>query len=520
MSNAKRILHNTVLLTVTAFIIRTVSVSFNVYLTNKIGADGIGLFQLIFAVYATAITFASAGVRLASTRLTADNNVLGRQSNRQIIFCCLIYSLICGVISAVLLLLGVNKIGSSWIGDVRSIPSIKMLCLGLPFVSLAEALNGYFTSVGKLVRFTGIQLFEQIFKIAVTVIALKNSDVNDIASSCRAVTFGIATSEIFAFVCTYILYRFSCEKDKEKESMRGIFSRLLKISLPIAIGSEMRSILVTVEHLLIPVGFKKSGSNSQAALSTYGVIHGMSLPLVLYPSALLSSLSGLLVPEISANHIAGNKTRISYMISRVLHITLIFSIGTAGIMYFNAEKLSLAVYGNTEPAFYIRILSPLIPIMYTDMSVDGMLKGLDRQVSYMKYNLIDASICVVLVYLLVPISAVKGYIIVVFISETVNFYLSFRMLTRVSEVKIELFKDILIPLLCVISANLLKNILFSFTPELYSAKASATIEIVFSITAYCVLLLAFRVVDREETAWIKNIIKPKKVLKTAKGTHD
>ena len=78
-------------------------------------------------------------------------------------------------------------------------------------------------------------------------------------------------------------------------------------------------------------------------------------------------------------------------------MTLLFSIGTAGIMYFSADMLSEAFYSDNEAGFYIRVLSPLIPVMYMDMSVDGMLKGLDQQMSYMKYNIIDATSCVVLV---------------------------------------------------------------------------------------------------------------------------
>ena len=64
----------------------------------------------------------------------------------------------------------------------------------------------------------------------------------------------------------------------------------------------------------------------------------------------------------------------------------------------------------------------------------------------MRYNIIDASICVVLVYLLVPIFSVKGYVIVVFVSEIINFILSFRRLTKVSDVNISFFKDIFIPI--------------------------------------------------------------------------
>ena len=506
MTNAKKLLTNTLLLTATAFLMKTVDVSFNVYLSNRIGADGIGLFQLITAVYGMAITFSVAGIRLAAMRLVADNIALGKYNDRQIMRRCLIYSIVCGTVIAVILSGFADLIGSKWIGDIRSVPSLKVLSLSLPFVSMSAALNGYFTSVKKIVRYTAVQLAEQIFKISVTVFALKNALSRGLEASCVAIVFAITSAEFFSLLCSYTLYRLSVCKPKQKEKGRDIWKRLFRISIPDTVGSEMRSILMTVEHLLIPVGFRKSGCNPQSALATYGVIHGMSLPLVLYPSALLSSLSGLLVPEISALHISGNKPRINYMIARVLHLTLIFSIGTAGIMYFNAKRLSLAVYDNDSAFIYIQILSPLIPIMYCDMSVDGMLKGLDQQMSYMRYNIIDASLCVILVYFLVPVLSVKGYISVVFVSETVNFILSFRRLTKVSDVRLSFFKDVFIPLFSVIGANLLKNLLF-FSFNISSYKLAASAEIITAIIIYVGMIITFHSIDKEELDWLKSLVK-------------
>ncbi len=510
MGGAKRLFHNTILLTATSFLMRTVSVSFNVYLTNKIGADGIGLFQLIVAVYGMAVTFAGAGIRLASMRLVADNLTTGKHSERQIMRCCILYSLICGTVVALILSGGAGLIGQKWICDKRSIPSLRVLSISLPFVAVSAALGGYFTAVGKLVRYTFVQFFEQLFRICMTVFALKSALSYGIEKSCTAIVCGMTGAEIFSASCSFILYRLSTKKSDTLTRVRDIIRGMLRISVPDAVGAEMRSVLMTIEHLLIPVGFRKSGSNPQTAMATYGIIHGMAIPLVLYPSALLSSLSGLLVPEISAQHIIKNHLRIGYMIARVLHIALIFSIGTAGIMYFNSDILSLAVYGNSSVGFYTQVLAPLIPVMYMDMTIDGMLKGLDQQVSYMRYNIIDASICVAFVYLLVPIFAVKGYIIVVFMSEIINFALSFRRLTIVSEVRIDLFRDLVIPLLCVISAGNLRNIIFYLIPPQLSDKVTAVIAIIINTAVYLLLLRLFSAIDKEEIRWARRLIKSKK----------
>ena len=146
------------------------------------------------------------------------------------------------------------------------------------------------------------------------------------------------------------------------------------------------------------------------------------------------------------------------------------------------------------------------------MSVDGILKGLDQQMSYMKYNIIDATSCVVLVYFLVPIMSVKGYIFVIYISELINFVLSFRRLCVVSEVSVELFKDIIIPLLSVISSCLcvwfFNNI---FTLNLM-AKMHAAVSIILCCIIYFTMLRIFNAVDGEEMKWLKNLFKGKRAL--------
>ncbi len=506
MNNAKRLLSNTLMLTVTSFLMRTVSVSFNVYLTNLIGAEGIGLFQLVSTVYAMAITFSVAGIRLAAMRLVADSLALNRSNQRQIMSKCLIYAIICGSFIAIILFSFSDVIATKWIGNSSAVKPLKVLCFSLPFVSMSAGFNGYFTSSSKIKRYTFVQLLEQIFKICVTVFFINSMTDYSIEKACLSIVIGITSAEIFSLLCSYTLYRLTSKYENKKEK-NPIIKNLLRIALPDAVGSEMRSVLTTIEHLLIPKGLKKAGGSVETAIATYGTVHGMSLPIVLYPSVLLSSLSGLLVPEISKHYVSGDNKRIHYIIRRVLHLTLLFSVGCAGIMYFNADRLSLSVYNDTDPGFYIRVLSPLIVVMYMDMSVDGMLKGLDQQMSYMKYNIIDAFSCVALVYFLVPIMGVKGYIFVIYASEIINFVLSFRRLSVVSEVSLELFKDIIVPLLSVIASGYIGEFLNSFLS--FNNTPSTVFSIVISSLIYILFLRIFNSIDKEEISWIKNLIKIK-----------
>ncbi|MCR4615124.1 MAG: oligosaccharide flippase family protein [Clostridiales bacterium] len=433
MKKAKKLVMNTLLLTASSFAMQTVSVSFNVYLTNRMGAAGIGLFQLIMSVYAMAVTFACGGIRLASTRLTADTLSLGSSTARRTVKSCICYGLFTAAVTAGILYFASGIISSKWLGDMRAVPSLKILAFCLPFVSMSSAINGYYTAVRTIYKYAVIQAMEQGVKITVVALILERAVSKGLEYSCMSVVTGMLASEIFSYICSFIICFKSKTAKKTNEKEHISLDKILHIAVPDAVGTGARSILITIEHLLIPKGFKKSGSSAEQAMSVYGVIHGMVFPVILYPSAVLSSLAGLLIPEMSECRAKNQRGKIIQITETVINITLIYSLCIAGVMYCFGSALSNIIYKTQQATGYIQLLAPLIPIMYLDMGVDGILKGLDQQVYTMRVNILDSSICVVLVYLLLPRYAVKGYIFILFASEIINFYLSMRRLITVTQ---------------------------------------------------------------------------------------
>ncbi len=471
MKNAKLLMLNTAVLTFGSFLMRTISVSFNIYLTNQIGSSGIGLFQLIIAVYGLTVTFASAGVKLGATRLTTDLLSKNEKNIRCTMDMCIKYSLIAGIFICIVFYMLSGMISKKWIFDTRAEKSIKILAFSLPFVSVSSALNGYFTARKTMVKYSSVQLAEQLAKIVVTVISLKYFGNTGLEYACSAVAFGMTTSEIISALCSYFLYLSDCKKTQATSKSQPSLKSLLRISVPDAVGSGFRSVLLTVEHLLIPQGFKKSGQSVEQSMSIYGVIHGIALPVVLYPSAVISSLSALLIPEFARLKLLSNKDRISFAASKILKLSLIFSIGVGCFIFVFSEAISASVSKSNEANYYIKLLSVLIPVMYTDMITDGLLKGLDRQTDSMKYNILDSAICVVLVYFILPEFAIKGYIFILFLSEIINFALSINKLAQETQIKLNIINDITKPIIfgyicCYFVSFLRKTILYTLPPKI------------------------------------------------------
>ena len=320
MSRGKKILKNTILLTGTSLLMRTVGISFQVYLTKKIGASGIGLFQLIMSVSMLASTFALSGIRFATTRLVSEE--LGKSNPggvKKVILRSLIYALSFGTAAMLALYFNAELLGTKWIGDCRTVLSLRLLSFSLPAFALSHVLSGYFTAVCRVFKSAAVNIAEQIIRIAVVVSALSFTSHYTVESACAVIVAGGIAGEMFSFLMLYVLYIYDRRRYTGRgEKTHGLTKRMFGIALPLAISAYARTALSTLQNLLVPKGFQKSGASAEAALADYGVIEGMVIPIITFPSAFFYSLAELIVPELTEAQVNGRTDYISTLVNRIL----------------------------------------------------------------------------------------------------------------------------------------------------------------------------------------------------------
>ena len=211
---------------------------------------------------------------------------------------------------------------------------------------------------------------------------------------------------------------------------QALTTRMLRIALPLAVSAYARSALNTIQHLLVPRGLRASGFSADGALSGYGTIQGMALPVVLFPSCLLSAAAELVVPELTEAQMRGETMVIRRLSRKLLGMSLGFSCSMAAFLFLFADPLGIGIYKNADAGYYIRILAPLVPVMYTDMMVDGCLKGLGQQVWSMGINIIDSLTSLLLVWQFLPSYGLTAYLAIIYFTESLNFVLSLLRLRR------------------------------------------------------------------------------------------
>ncbi len=499
MKNAGKFILNGLMLSAVSLILRTAGVSFNAYVTSEIGAAGTGLFTLVMSVYSPALTLATAGVNLAVSRLAAEELGKGNAASaRSVLKKTMLYSL--GVSGAVGLLLALlaDPVSSGWLGNGSAAGLRRLLPLGLPFTALSSAASGYFTAVRRVSRNAAVQLIEQFFKIAITVLALGRVMNRGSIACLMAVVFCSCAADALSCILLLIL----CRRDSRRlgtggKREKGIMRRILNITLPVSVSSFLRSGLVALEHILIPKGLRKSGVSYDAAMASYGTLSGMAMPIIMFPASFLYSFSGLLIPEFAEAKERKNRREICLTASKVIRTVLIFSIGAAGILLGFSYDLGMSIYGSREAARYIRVMAPLIPVMYLDTAVDSILKGLGEQVWTMKVNIADALISVLAVWLLVPALGLDGYIIIIFASEIFNFSFSLYRLTVITGLDVKLFRQAALPLLSICGAVSGVKLISYITSEIPQGTAlSAAAGISSSAAFYFLLLILFGAIPK------------------------
>lgn len=406
---------------------------FNIYISNTIGEEAVGVFSLVMSLYTFGITLASAGINISATRVVSEElackNELGaKKAARR----CIFFSLIFSVFASMIFFIFADFITIHCLHNRISKNVIYLICVALPFISMSSAINGYFTAVRRVYKNAFAKFFEEFVKIACTAIFLNSFMPDGIDYACYSLILADVISEITSFLHLYFLYirdKHGSLVESRYKDLDSYNKRILRIAIPVALTSYLRSGLSTIKQLIIPSSLHKSGMNSSNSLIAYGIVNGMAMPIIMFPVSLITSFSGLLIPEFSRYYTQEKYKKIKSVSSFILICTFIFSLIVAILIFVFSDELSNLIYHKTEIAKYLRILSPLIIVMYLDIVIDSILKGLDAQVDVMVVNIFDCLISIAFIYFLVPILGFSGYIISIFISEIIDFSLSgYRLL--------------------------------------------------------------------------------------------
>lgn len=494
-----RFFKNAAILTVTSLLLRSAGMVFRVYVSGAIGAEGMGVYQLILSVYTLASAFATCGISTAVTRLVTDALAQDRaDAVKRIMLRSTLLSAVIGLVSAVIVFAGADGIGRFLLHDVRSIPALKTLGVGLPFMGITACLRGYFLARRRAEDTSGAQLCEQLIRMGLIWLLLTRLGVRSIDRACQVIIVGDAAAEGGACFLLWLRYRQDRRRlvSGQHFTPLPVLRPLLQIAVPITAGRYLNTALRTVENILVPGRLALYSGSREQALSSFGALKGMAMPLLFFPSSFLGAFSTLLIPEISEANTLRQTERVKRAVRRTLRLTLLSSLLISGVFTLYADTLGRLIYQSSEVGLFLRVLGPLMPVMYVESVVDGILKGLGQQVSSLKYSVLDSAIRIVMILCIVPQYGMAGFLFVMLVSNLLTCYLNIHRLLTVTDVRFEWGRWVLLPLVAIGMSACVPLMWQAALPAvgLWSALTGCGVVTVL----YVVLLRAFGCIRRED----------------------
>ena len=488
------IFYSALLLTGVNLLLRAVGTSFQVYISGRIGAAGVGLLQLVMSVGHLAMVAGMAGIRTAAMYLTAEELGRKREGNvTWVLSACFLYSVLCSGLVAAAIYLFAPQIAAVWIGDVRTIDALRLYAAFLPVTCLSGVMSGYFTAANRIGTLAAVEVAEQLASMAATMLALTLWAGSDAAKACQCVVLGGCLGSVLTLGCLVVLLLREHVKPSDPIPVR---SRLMQAAVPLALADVLKYGINTTENLMVP---KRLALNTrvESPLAAFGFVSGMVFPVMMFPACILFGLSELLIPELARCAAAGSRQRITYLVRRSLKVAMLYGLLFCGLLYLLAENLCQTLYGNAEAGQYLKLYALLVPMLYCDAITDAMTKGLGQQKVCVRYNILTSAMDVAFLYILLPKYGMDGYFLSFLVTHVVNFILSLRRLLKITGEALPFS----IPALSVTGTlAAVWTVSHLSTPGLQAA--------VYPIVLGCLLYL-LRVIRQEDVSWLKNLILKK-----------
>ena len=428
------LLTGTLLLTSAGLITRVLGFFYRIFLSRTIGAEGLGIFNLIHPVFGICFALCAGSIQTAISQSVAANVKKGRSVFRS----GLIISVAISMILAYLIIQFKDFIASSILMEPRCAPLLTFLAVSVPCAAIHACINGYYYGMQRPSVPALAQIMEQIIRIGAVFLIADIMIQSGITITVQLAVMGHLIGEIASSLFTVFAYRFfppKMAKDFAYDSSH--FSEtapgLLHLAVPLMGNRLVLNILASAEAILIPSRLQMSGLSDSAAFSVYGVLTGMALPFILFPSTVFNSLAVLLLPTVAEAQSEGNEKRIGTAISMSLRYCMYVGILCIGIFTLFGNDLGVSVFKDSSAGQYMTVLAWLCPFLYMATTMGSILNGLGKTSITFTQNVIAMTLRLLFVLFGIPRLGIFAYLVGALASELLLAFMHVLTLKKMVE---------------------------------------------------------------------------------------
>lgn len=436
----------TLILTLTGLLSRVIGFFYRIYLSRLFGEEGMGIYQLLSPVLALSFSLCAAGIQTAISKYVAASVAKGNcKDSYRYLFTGLFLSLLLSVPCMLLLLMFSDFVAVHFLLEARTASMLRIIALSIPAGAVHSCINGYYYGIKKTMLPSSTQLIEQFMRffcvLAADFLARRSHTVPHINAAVVGLVVGECAAMLISLLAIYFrFYREEAGAGKSSLpcSNAGAFGisrfhavkNLLVLAFPLTVSRIVVNLLQSVEAVAIPSRLCRYGYDSVTALSVYGVLTGMALPLLFFPNALTGSMSLLLLPMVSEADAKGNTDAVKNTTLKTIHSCLLLGAACTLFFFLSGPFLGRFLFHSELAGRYIRSLSLLCPFLYLCTTLSGILHGLGKAVSVFFVNVFSLSLRLLFVFFLIPAFGIDCYILSMVLSQLLSAFFYLFLLYR------------------------------------------------------------------------------------------
>ncbi|WP_251859727.1 stage V sporulation protein B [Clostridium sp. Marseille-Q2269] len=444
--------------------------TFSILISNKLGAEGMGLYGLIMPIYDLFICLINGGMTAAISRNCAiyfGKNDFGNL--HKTVESTLTFDTIWAIIVVCFVFINSSYISSHIIKDPRSLKALRVMCPAMIFIALSAILKGYFYSISTSKIPAIIDIIEKGLRVVVFSIIIYSLNISSVSGTVTTAYTTLTIGEFISLIFLYIFYiksklKYKFNYKKSEDGLQLLFNVLI-VSLPLCLNGFLTTALSTLSTLIIPRRLVSAGINYKQALALIGKFSNMALSIPLFPSIILISICTILIPDLSESMSKGNYFSMENRIVKIIKIALILSLSTLAICVAIPNELGFMFFNRKDLGNYIRFLSFSAPFVYVSTISYAILNGIGKQKILLRNSIIVSIEDLILLYILTGLSFINiyGYGITLIITSITSIILNFIEIKKYCFIKIDLHEKIIYTLCTVLVyliLNLLNNVIF------------------------------------------------------------
>ncbi len=404
------------LMMMATLVAKIIGACYRIPLTNLLGAEGMGLYQLVYPVYALILTASSGALPLAISVLVSERNARG-SLNESIKVIGSSFSILVTVGVA---LGAVLALSSGLIGYLQGASGVRLgyiaIAPSIALVSGIAVLKGYFQGNHVMFPTALSQLSEAVIKLAVGLTFAYLLKGRGVEYQVAGALLGVSLSEAVTFIILLVLYRRKNPPLKffiPFKEARSEYKEILAISLPISVGGMIFPLTQFIDSFLV-VNVLKTSIDGAVATASYGLFSGPVSTLINLPVSLSLALGVAVVPHLSKNREEHDLYAIRLKTSTAIKLAVLVGVPfTAAFLVMPKELLGF-LYGSLSEseislsAELLQIVAPTVLLLSVMQICTSVLQGLKDTKSPIINLLIGGIVKIVFGVILLYTIGIKG----------------------------------------------------------------------------------------------------------------